>query len=130
MALDPGSQPEHLALWHGVNAALVLTVVTFAAGGLLFVARRPVARVLALGAAIPNGTEVYLALLHALNRLANRVTAIVQNGTLPIYAGVVLTTAAVLPGIALLRASTGRAGPTSSAVPDRSRSPSCSSAAR
>ena len=85
---------------------------------------------LALGAAIPNGTEVYLALLHALNRLANRVTAIVQNGTLAIYAGVVLTTAAVLPGIALLGASTGRAGPTSSAVPDRSRSPSCSSAVR
>ena len=80
----------------------MLTVVTFAAGGLLYVARRPVARVLALGAAIPNGTEVYLALLHALNRLANRVTAIVQNGTLAIYAGVVLTTAAVLPGIALL----------------------------
>ena len=103
MALDPGGDPEHLALWHGVNAALVLTGVTFAAGAVLFAARVPVSRVLARGTVIPNGTEVYLALLQVLNRLANRVTAVVQNGTLPIYAGVVLATAAVLPGVALLR---------------------------
>ncbi len=101
-ALDPGSDPAHLALWHGVNIALVLTGVTFAVGVDMFVARAKTSRLLALGAAIPNGTEIYLALLHGLNRLANRVTAVVQNGTLPIYAGVVLTTAAVLPGIALL----------------------------
>jgi multicomponent Na+:H+ antiporter subunit A len=80
-----------------------LTVITFAAGGVLFAARRPVDRLLALGAAIPTGTEVYLALLQTLNRVANRVTALVQNGTLAIYAGVVLATAAVLPGIALVR---------------------------
>ncbi len=102
-ALDPGSDPAHLALWHGVTSALVLTAVTFAAGAALFVARRPVASVLAKGASIPNGTEVYLALLQGLNRVANRVTAIVQNGTLAIYAGVVLATAAVLPGVALVR---------------------------
>jgi multicomponent Na+:H+ antiporter subunit A len=103
LALDPGCHPEHLALWHGVNAALVLTGVTFAAGAVLFAARVPLSRVLARGTVIPNGTEVYLALLQVLNRLANRVTAVVQNGTLPIYAGVVLATAAVLPGVALLR---------------------------
>jgi multicomponent Na+:H+ antiporter subunit A len=102
VALDPGSDPAHLALWHGLTVALALTAVTFTAGGLLFAARRPIARILAIGEVLPNGTEIYLALLHALNRLANRVTAVVQNGTLPIYAGVVMTTAAVLPGIALL----------------------------
>jgi multicomponent Na+:H+ antiporter subunit A len=101
-ALDADSPAAHLALWHGFNAALVLTVVTFVVGGVLFASRRRVASVLAVGAAIPNGTEVYLALLHGLNRLANRVTAVVQNGTLAIYAGVVLATAAVVPGVALL----------------------------
>ncbi len=103
LALDPGGDPEHLALWHGVNSALVLTGVTFAAGVVLFVARVRTSRLLARGAVIPSGTEVYQGMLHALNRVANRVTAVVQNGTLPIYAGVVLATAAVLPGIALLR---------------------------
>ena len=102
-ALDPRSDPAHLALWHGFTAALALTAVTFAAGAMLFVARHPVARLLAHGAAIPNGTEIYLALLQGLNRVANRVTAVVQNGTLAIYAGVVLATAAVLPGVALVR---------------------------
>ncbi len=102
IALDPGSEPEHLALWHGFNEALALTAVTFVVGAAVFVARRPVARVLAHGAVIPNGAEVYLWLLHGLNVVANRVTAVVQNGTLAIYAAVVLTTAALLPGIALL----------------------------
>jgi multicomponent Na+:H+ antiporter subunit A len=101
-ALDAGSPAAHLAIWHGFNAALGLTVVTFIAGGALFAARRPVGRLLATGAAIPNGTEIYLAILSGLNRSANRVTAVVQNGTLAIYAGVVLATAAVVPGIALL----------------------------
>ena len=58
---------------------------------------------LAVGAVIPSGTDVYQAILQGLNLVANRVTAIVQNGTLAIYAGVVLTTAALLPGIALVR---------------------------
>ena len=69
---------------------------------MIFAARRPIARLLALGSVIPNGSEVYLWLLHGLNRVANRVTAVVQNGTLAIYAAVVLTTAALLPGIALV----------------------------
>jgi multicomponent Na+:H+ antiporter subunit A len=103
VALDPDGEPSHLALWHGVNEPLVLTLVAVAAGGVVFAARRPVERLLAVGAVIPNGTEVYGELLAGLNRLANRVTAVVQNGTLAIYAGVVLATAAVLPGVALAR---------------------------
>jgi multicomponent Na+:H+ antiporter subunit A len=102
-ALDPSGEPSHLALWHGVNASLVLTAVAFAAGAVVFGGRRLVDRLLAVGTAIPNGTEVYGALLAGLNRLANRITAVVQNGTLAIYAGVVLATAAVLPGVALVR---------------------------
>jgi multicomponent Na+:H+ antiporter subunit A len=101
-ALDAASPAAHLALWHGFNTALGLTIVTFAVGGALFAGRRGVDRLLAVGAAIPKATEVYLGLLHGLNRLANRVTAVVQNGTLAIYAGVVLATAAVVPGVALL----------------------------
>ena len=39
LALDPGGDPEHLALWHGLNSALALTMVTFAAGAVLFAYR-------------------------------------------------------------------------------------------
>jgi multicomponent Na+:H+ antiporter subunit A len=46
---------------------------------------------------------VYLAVLQLLNRAANRVTSVVQSGRLSVYAGVILATAAVLPGAALVR---------------------------
>jgi len=102
VALDPLAHPPHLGLWHGLNLPLLLTGVTFAGGALLYLGRRRVARVLSIGDALPHGTEIYLALLQGLNRVANRVTAIVQNGTLSIYTGVVLVTAAVLPGAVLI----------------------------
>jgi multicomponent Na+:H+ antiporter subunit A len=76
--------------------------VTYALGTLLFLVRRPLARVLAAGEVVPSGTEVYLRTLRALNRIAIRTTSIVQNGSLPIYAGVILMTAAALPGVVLL----------------------------
>jgi multicomponent Na+:H+ antiporter subunit A len=78
--------------------------MTFALGTALFAARRHLARVLAHGARLPSGTEAYLGVLRALNTTATRITAIVQNGSLPSYAGVILATAAVLPGVALIRA--------------------------
>jgi multicomponent Na+:H+ antiporter subunit A len=92
----------HLALWHGLNAALALSLVTYGLGAMVFLGRRRVAPVLAAGEAVPTGTDVYLWLLRTLNRIAIRLTAIVQNGSLPIYAGVILMTAAVLPGAVLL----------------------------
>ncbi|MFZ1491680.1 MAG: hydrogen gas-evolving membrane-bound hydrogenase subunit E [Ilumatobacteraceae bacterium] len=92
----------HLAVWHGVNLPLVLSMVAVAAGALMFVGRRWVAPVLARGAAVPSGTAVYLWLLRGTNTLAGRVTAVVQSGSLPIYAGVTLLTAATVPGLVLV----------------------------
>jgi multicomponent Na+:H+ antiporter subunit A len=57
---------------------------------------------LARGRAVPSGAEVYLATLRALGATATRVTGVVQNGSLPVYAGVILATAALLPSAALL----------------------------
>jgi multicomponent Na+:H+ antiporter subunit A len=47
------------------------------------------------GGAIPSGAEVYRATLRGLGAVAVKVTAVVQNGSLPVYAGVILTTAAL-----------------------------------
>ncbi|QXC59169.1 DUF4040 domain-containing protein [Aquihabitans sp. G128] len=87
----------HLAVWHGANAALGLSAVAIASGAALFVLRRRVGRALATGRNLPDGGRAYVGALRGLNVLADRVTAIAQPGSLPIYAGVILLTAAVLP---------------------------------
>ena len=102
-SLSSEAESVHLAVWHGWNLPLLLSAVVLVGGLAVFLARHPVARVLALGRRVPSGGEVYLALLRALNVGADRLTAVVQSGSLPVYAGVVLTTAAVLSTGALVR---------------------------
>jgi multicomponent Na+:H+ antiporter subunit A len=104
-ALDATAGSVDLAVWHGVNLALVLSAVALVGGAALFVARRPVARVLAAGRRIPSGADIYLLGLRGLNVVADRVTAVVQTGSLPFYGAVILLTAAIAPGVALLTSS-------------------------
>jgi multicomponent Na+:H+ antiporter subunit A len=92
----------HLVIWHGVNLPLVLTAAAIAGGIVLFALRRHLDGLWAFGARIPDSGSVYLGALRALNTVANRTTAVVQNGSLPIYAGVILLTA-TLPVVVLLR---------------------------
>jgi multicomponent Na+:H+ antiporter subunit A len=103
-ALVPGSDPHSLAFWHGLVPALGLSLLTLALGIGLFVLRRPVSRLLAVGSRIPSGSDAYLGALRGLNVVADRVAGVVQSGSLPIYLGVILTTVAVLPGFVLLAA--------------------------
>ena len=105
-SLDGDSHGVHLAVWHGVNLALVLSAVALAAGAALFLGRRRVERLLALGTPIPSGTAVYAAVLRGTNTVSTRVTAVVQNGSLPIYAAIVLLTAAVVPETVLVAGTT------------------------
>jgi multicomponent Na+:H+ antiporter subunit A len=104
-ALDPAVPPVHLALWHGVNLPLVLSAVALGGGVALYAGRRAVDRALALGSRVPDGGDVYRSGLRALDRAADRVTAVVQSGSLPTYAGVILTAAAVLTTGALIGAA-------------------------
>ena len=71
----PPPPPPTSALWHGFNLPLALSMVALAGGGLLFVARRPVARVLAVGRRLPSGADAYEPALRGLNTIADRVTA-------------------------------------------------------
>jgi multicomponent Na+:H+ antiporter subunit A len=120
-ALVPGADPHAVMLWHGVTLALVLSIVTYVAGGLLAWAREPLSYLLGRGAAIPAAELGYLGTLRGVNRIADRVTGVVQNGSLPLYLGVILLTASVVPGIALLTAD---AWPSSlDLVPDAAQLP-------
>jgi multicomponent Na+:H+ antiporter subunit A len=91
----------HLALWHGWNTPLLLSAVTLAGGALVVAFDHRVQRVLATGRTIPTGEDAYVGLLQQVAAVARRVTGAVQSGSLPVYAGVVLATAAILPGFVL-----------------------------
>ena len=103
-ALDPEVEAGTLAIWHGVNPALVLSVITVAGGVLLFVLRRRVTRAQDAVPAVAGADDAYLGALTGLNRIADAVTGFFQNGSLPVYLGVILTTAVILPLPALLGA--------------------------
>ena len=96
-ALTPEPGEVHLAIWHGVNLALVMSGVAIASGLVIFAIRRQVSPVLALGRHLPEAGDAYQSTLRGLNRLADRVTSVAQPGSLPIYAGVILFTASVGP---------------------------------
>jgi multicomponent Na+:H+ antiporter subunit A len=102
-ALVAADTTVHLALWHGWTLALGLSVVAFVVGTLMFVARQPVERVLAVGHDVPlTSAGLYAGSLRLMNRVADRVTGLVQFGSLPGYIGVILFTSAALPGVLLL----------------------------
>ncbi len=96
---------EHLALWHGLSAALGWSGLTLALGAVLFVAREPVRGLQRRSGRVLGAVDAdrsYEATLSVLDRLALRVTAVVQTGSLPVYLGTVLLTVVLLPGVALL----------------------------
>ncbi len=101
-SLVPSAPAVHLAVWHGFSLAFALSLLVYVVGALMFVARRPIAELLARGRRIPSASDAYLGILRVLNFVADRVTSIVQSGSLPIYAAVILTTASLGPGLVLL----------------------------
>jgi multicomponent Na+:H+ antiporter subunit A len=101
-ALDAATPEAHLAVWHGVNVELLLSGVALAGGAVLYMARRRVSSVLAYGSFVPPSSGAYLSALRGVNAVANRVTAVAQPGSLPIYLGVILVTAAAVPGALLV----------------------------
>lgn len=100
--LYPELRDTKLYLWHGFNTALLLSVVALGVGLVLFGARRAVE----LGQERlhwPFGAhDGYRASIRALARTAGTVTGVMQNGSLPAYLLVILTTATVLPGVVLV----------------------------
>lgn len=100
-ALDVRANAE-LKLWHGVNAALVLSLLTLVAGAAVFAARRIVATVQERAGLDWTATDAFDRVVTGLLRFARRVTSIVQSGSLPIYAATILTAAAVAPLTGLL----------------------------
>jgi multicomponent Na+:H+ antiporter subunit A len=93
---------EKLALWHGLQPALLLSALTVLGGVLLFAARETVLsaqRRLAVGASADEG---YWNTVQAVDRFAVLVTGTTQRGSLPAYLGTILVVVLALPGAVLV----------------------------
>ncbi len=89
----------NLALWHGVNTALLLSLLSLAiAGGVLWGARRlrPVSARIADAAGPLRPGDLYYTSLLNLNRVARQQTRLLQHGYLRLYLAVTLATAVAL----------------------------------
>ncbi|MGO3326228.1 Na+/H+ antiporter subunit A, partial [Gordonia sp. (in: high G+C Gram-positive bacteria)] len=98
---DFGHPVEHLALWHGFGLPVVFSIIVVVGGACLFVvlrARR--ARVFKNPPPL-NADRVYDATLRTADSVSLWVTRNTQRGSLPITQGVILSTAVLLPLIAL-----------------------------
>ena len=105
-AATPGipapAHPAHLALWHGLEPALWLSLGTIALGFAVFFAalavgwaRRP--RVLPFTA-----PEAYNLVLRVVARVAVAVTSFTQRGSLPVYVGTIFVVFVATEGTVLL----------------------------
>ncbi len=97
-----GSHPGyHLALWHGITPALLISVGIVVVG---FLVHR-YAGLQRLGGYVPEPLRAqtwYTKSVESLEFLAQGVTGRIQVGSLPVYLGVILTTLVVVPGAGLL----------------------------
>ncbi len=100
-ALYPGTDPAPVELFAGFNPALALSMVIIACGIALTLLRQPVADIQARTStglrAIPSTEQGFLAVLRSISVVATRVTATVQNGSLPIYLAIIVLTVTLVP---------------------------------
>ena len=103
-ALDDAVPDSPLALWHGFNLALGLSVVAVVVGVLLWWKRSGVETFqAAMPKLLPDAGRAYGGAVNGSMRAAERITSVVQSGSLPVYLGIILLTTMVLPGSYLLR---------------------------
>ena len=100
-ALYPASHPGHLHLWAGFNTAFVLSLCVIASGVAAIALHHRVEiaqrRFHSAIGWVPSAERVFWRGLDGLIVGARRLTAIVQNGSLPVYLMVILGVAALAP---------------------------------
>lgn len=99
--MAPAVKDFHLELWHGLEPALGWSVAVILAGYGLW--RLPRAGLHGVTGQVLEASRVYNESLRSLNRVADRVTSVVQSGSLPVYLQIILATAVAMPGFLVLR---------------------------
>ncbi|MDJ0393237.1 Na+/H+ antiporter subunit A [Rhodococcus sp. G-MC3] len=98
---DYGQASYHLALWHGFNLPLGLTVIVVTGGVGLFIAHRILNRLKFEHPPLGNADRVYDAVLKGMDTISIRLTGTTQRGSLPLTQGTILLTLVLLPMILL-----------------------------
>lgn len=101
-SLAPDATDLHLKLWHGLGPSLALSVGALGVGAMLYRWPGVLEPLRKLTGRAPEMTHAYRRGLTWLNEIADRVTAAVQPGSLPVYLGMVLSTLLLLPGALLV----------------------------
>ena len=99
-SVDPAASGYHLAAWHGIGVPLGLSAIAILLGWVLW--KRPPGRLRELTSKVPEATQVYSRSLGAVNRFADKVTSVVQGGSLPVYLAVIMIVTVVAPGSVLV----------------------------
>lgn len=99
-----GEHAPKLTLWHGVNTALLLTLLSLAVGLLAFAARALVEQVQARLTTPLSAERSYHWAVRGLDRAAVELTGRTQRGSVAIYLSVILLVIVVVPGAALVAA--------------------------
>jgi multicomponent Na+:H+ antiporter subunit A len=97
LAVAGAELPLHLTLWHGVTAALLLSLVTFALGAVLYLALDRIRDgLIAAEPRLPETERWYDGFLSGGRRLAQTVTAVLQDGRMTSYLRMTFVAMAVL----------------------------------
>ena len=92
----------HLALWHGINTALTLSLLIIAIGAILHWQRDALAKLHFAAPALGSADIAYDNILNLFRHLSLKITASTQRGSLPINEGIILLTLVIVPITALL----------------------------
>ena len=115
-------QTTKLVLWPGWTSALAVSAVVIVVGSTLALAQaRSSADLLwpERAGRLPSSSAAYRAAIRSLNRTAQGVTGVVQNGSLPVYLAVILTTIVVVPATVWLLGGEGAPSlPLANALPE------------
>ena len=93
----PGGSDYHLALWHGWNLPLLLSVGVLAVGTASFIVRAQLPRSRTGWLPLGNADRIYDATLRGLEFVAFKVTGATQRGSIPATQSVILLTLVGLP---------------------------------
>ncbi|WP_285758799.1 Na+/H+ antiporter subunit A [Nocardiopsis ansamitocini] len=101
VAFNAGNAPAHLALWHGLNFALLLSALCVAGGLALFHWRSAVTWA-GNRFALPDPAGTYRRIVFHTVNFATQVTGLTQRGSLPIYLGTTLVTLVVVSAVPII----------------------------
>jgi multicomponent Na+:H+ antiporter subunit A len=97
----PGEGDYELALWHGFNLPLLLSVLVLAIGTAAFFGRSRFPRARLMYLPLGNADRIYDTVIRGADVFSVRLTGITQRGSIPATQSVILATLAIVPAVVL-----------------------------